>query len=85
MSATAKCMAMPTWKRASPPRTRPTSPSAITGSKSDGGVEQLRDLVKFNVAHGAEEPAARSCTGLIVCLLADDGRIRIDYQFIDPD
>jgi hypothetical protein len=28
---------------------------------------------------------AIAATGLIVALLASDGRIRIDYQFIDPD
>ena len=51
----------------------------------NGGVEHLRDMVKFNwrmVPNGGRAVAA---TGLIVLLLADDGRARIDYQFIDPD
>ena len=51
----------------------------------DGGVEQLRDMVKFNWRMVGKGGGAIAATGLIVALLADDGRIRIDYQFIDPD
>jgi hypothetical protein len=51
----------------------------------DGGVEQLRDMVKFNWRMAGKGGGAIAATGLIVALLADDGRIRIDYQFIDPD
>jgi hypothetical protein len=50
-----------------------------------GGVEQLRDMVKFNWRMVPNGGGAVAATGLIVLLLADDGRIRIDYQFIDPD
>ncbi len=50
-----------------------------------GGVEQLRDMVKFNWRMVPDGGGAIAATGLIVLLLADDGRIRIDYQFIDPD
>jgi hypothetical protein len=51
----------------------------------DSGVEQLRDMVKFNWRMVGKDGGAIAATGLIVALLADDGRIRIDYQFIDPD
>jgi hypothetical protein len=51
----------------------------------DGSVEQLRDMVKFNWRMVGKGGGAIAATGLIVALLADDGRIRIDYQFIDPD
>jgi hypothetical protein len=51
----------------------------------NGGVEQLRDMVRFNWRMVPRDGGAVAATGLIVCLLADDGRIRIDYQFIDPD
>lgn len=51
----------------------------------NGGIEQLRDLVRFNWRMVPKSGGAVAATGLIVCLLADDGRIRIDYQFIDPD
>ena len=50
-----------------------------------GGVEQLQDMVKFNWRMVPDGGGAIAATGLIVLLLADDGRIRIDYQFIDPD
>lgn len=50
-----------------------------------GGIEQLRDMVKFNWRMVPNGGGAVAATGLIVCLLAEDGRIRIDYQFIDPD
>jgi len=50
-----------------------------------GGVEQLRDKVKFNWRMVRSGGGAVAATGLIVLLLADDGRVRIDYQFIDPD
>jgi hypothetical protein len=50
-----------------------------------GGVEPLRDMVKFNWRMVPKGGGAVAATGLIVCLLAGDGRIRIDYQFIDPD
>jgi hypothetical protein len=50
-----------------------------------GGVEQLRDMVKFYWRMVPNGGGAVAATGLIVLLLADDGRIRIDYQFIDPD
>ena len=50
-----------------------------------GGVEQLRDMVKFNWRMVPNGGGAIAATGLIVLLLAEDGRIRIDYQFIDPD
>jgi hypothetical protein len=51
----------------------------------DSGVEQLRNMVKFNWRMVGKGDGAIAATGLIVALLADDGRIRIDYQFIDPD
>jgi hypothetical protein len=51
----------------------------------DGGIEQLRDMVKFKWRMVPRGAGAVAATGSIVCLLADDGRIRIDYQFIDPD
>jgi hypothetical protein len=50
-----------------------------------GGVEHLRDMVKFNWRMVPNSGGAIAATGLIVLLLAGDGRIRIDYQFIDPD
>jgi hypothetical protein len=50
-----------------------------------GLVEPLRDMVKFNWRMVPKGGGAVAATGLIVCLLAADGRIRIDYQFIDPD
>lgn len=50
-----------------------------------GGVEQLRDLIKFNWRMVPQGGGANAATGSIVALLADDGRIRIDYQFVDPD
>jgi hypothetical protein len=50
-----------------------------------GGVEPLRDMVKFNWRMVPNGGGAVAATGLIVLLLADDGRVRIDYQFIDPD
>jgi hypothetical protein len=50
-----------------------------------GGVEQLRDMVKFNWRMVPDGGGAIAATGLIVLLLAEDGRVRIDYQFIDPD
>ncbi len=50
-----------------------------------GGIERLRDMVKFNWRMVPQAGGAVAATGLIVCLLAEDGRIRIDYQFIDPD
>lgn len=50
-----------------------------------GGIEPLRDMVKFNWRMVPTGGGAVAATGLIVCLLAEDGRIRIDYQFIDPD
>ena len=50
-----------------------------------GRVEPLRDMVKFNWRMVPKGGGAVAATGLIVCLLAEDGRIRIDYQFIDPD
>jgi hypothetical protein len=49
------------------------------------GIERLRDVVKFNWRMVPKAGGAVVATGLIVCLLAEDGRIRIDYQFIDPD
>jgi hypothetical protein len=50
-----------------------------------GLVDALRDMVKFNWRMVPKGGGAVAATGLIVCLLAEDGRIRIDYQFIDPD
>jgi hypothetical protein len=50
-----------------------------------GGIEPLRDMVKFNWRMVPNGGGAVAATGLIVLLLADDGRIRTDYQFIDPD
>jgi hypothetical protein len=50
-----------------------------------GGVEALRDLVKFNWRMVAQAGGAVAATGAIVLLLAGDGRVRTDYQFIDPD
>jgi hypothetical protein len=49
------------------------------------GVEQLRDMVKFKWRMVGNRGGAVAATGSIVLLLADDGRARIDYQFIDPD
>jgi hypothetical protein len=51
----------------------------------DGSVEQLCDMVKFNWRMVPKGGGAIAATGLIVALLASDGRIRIDYQFIDSD
>jgi hypothetical protein len=51
----------------------------------DGRVEQLRDLIKFKWRMIPQGGGAIAATGSIVTLLADDGRIRIDYQFVDPD
>jgi hypothetical protein len=50
-----------------------------------GGVEPLRDMVKFNWRMVPQAGGAIAATGSIVLLLASDGRIRTDYQFIDPD
>jgi hypothetical protein len=50
-----------------------------------GGVEHLRDLVKFNWRMVPQGGGAVAATGSIVLLLADDGRVCTDYQFIDPD
>jgi hypothetical protein len=50
-----------------------------------GRVEQLRDLVKFNWRMVPNGGGAVAATGSIVLLLAEDGRARIDYQFVDPD
>ena len=55
------------------------------GFEVAGCIEQLRDMVKFNWRMVPDNGGAIAATGLIVLLLADDGRIRIDYQFIDPD
>jgi hypothetical protein len=47
------------------------------------GVERLRDVVKFRwemaPAAGGEAIAA----GLEIVVVGDDGRIRLDYQFIE--
>jgi hypothetical protein len=51
----------------------------------DGGIEPLRDMVKFNWRMVPSGGGAVAATGLIVLLLAEDGRIRTDYQFVDPD
>jgi hypothetical protein len=50
-----------------------------------GGVEQLRDMVKFNWRMVPNGGGAIAATGLIVVRLAEDGRVQTDYQFIDPD
>jgi hypothetical protein len=50
-----------------------------------GGVEPLRDMVKFNWRMVPGGGGAVAATGLIVLLVAEDGRIRTDYQFVDPD
>jgi hypothetical protein len=50
-----------------------------------GEVEQLRDMVKFNWRMVPQPGGAIAGTGSIVLLLANDGRIQTDYQFIDPD
>jgi hypothetical protein len=50
-----------------------------------GGVEPLRDMVKFNWRMVPRGGGAVAATGLIVLLLAEDGRIRTDYQFVDPN
>jgi hypothetical protein len=50
-----------------------------------GHVEQLRDMVNFNWRMVPQASGAIAATGSIVLLLAADGRVRIDYQFIDPD
>jgi hypothetical protein len=49
------------------------------------GVEQLRDMVKFNWRMVPQAGGAIAATGSIVLLLANDRRIKTDYQFIDPD
>jgi hypothetical protein len=49
-----------------------------------GGVEHLRDMVKFNWRMVPQAGGAVAASGSIV-LLAGDGRVRTDYQFIDPD
>src|SRR5258707_1921762 len=50
--------------------------------EADGGIDRLRDMVKFKWRMVPKDGGANAATGLIVCLLADDGRVRIDYQFI---
>ena len=50
-----------------------------------GHVEQLRDMVKFNWRMVPQAGGAIAATGSIVLLLANDGRVQADYQFIDPD
>jgi hypothetical protein len=50
-----------------------------------GRVEQLRDMVKFDWRMVPNGGGAVAATGSIVLLLAEDGRARIDYQFVDPD
>src|SRR3984893_17951328 len=50
-----------------------------------GGVEQLRDMVKFNWRMVPKSGGATAATGLIVMVLAGDGRVRIVYQLIDSD
>ena len=50
-----------------------------------GGVEQLREMIKFNWRMLPQAGGAIAATGSIVLLLAGDGRIQTDYQFIDPD
>ena len=50
-----------------------------------GGLEALRDMVKFNWRMVPGGSGVVAATGLIVLLLAEDGRIRTDYQFVDPD
>jgi hypothetical protein len=50
-----------------------------------GGLEQLRDVVKFNWHMVPNSGGAIAATGLIVMRLAEDGRVQTDYQFIDPD
>jgi hypothetical protein len=41
-------------------------------------------MVKFNWRMVPSGGGAVAATGLIVLLLAEDGRIRTDYQFVDP-
>ena len=50
-----------------------------------GDVEQLRDMVKFDWRMVPQAGGAVAATGSIVLLLASDGRVQTDYQFIDPD
>jgi hypothetical protein len=53
--------------------------------KSRNNVDAHHDVVKFGwqmVPVGGGEPAA---TGVDVLILDDDGRIRVDYMFNDPD
>jgi hypothetical protein len=49
-----------------------------------GRVEPLRDMVKFNWRMVPNGGGANAATGLIVMMLAEDGRVRTDYQFVDP-
>jgi hypothetical protein len=42
-------------------------------------------MVKFNWCMVPSGGGAVAAAGLIVLLLADDGRVQIKYQFIDPD
>jgi hypothetical protein len=53
--------------------------------EATGDVEQLRDLVKFKWHMVPQAGGAVAATGSIVALLAADGRIRVDYQFVDPE
>src|SRR5258708_38547516 len=50
-----------------------------------GAVEQLRDMVKFNWRIVGKVGGADAAIGLIVLIMAEDGRIRIVYMFIVHD
>jgi hypothetical protein len=42
-------------------------------------------MVNFNWRMVPQASGAIAATGSIVFLLAADGRVRVDYQFVDPD
>jgi hypothetical protein len=47
-------------------------------------AEQLRDIVKFNWTMAPARGGPTAAIGLDVLVLDDNGRIREDYQFIEP-
>jgi hypothetical protein len=52
--------------------------------RSRGNVERLDDVVKFNWEMAPAQGGEVQAVGLEVFLLDRDGRIRTNYQFIEP-
>ncbi len=52
--------------------------------RARANAERLKDLVKFGWEMVRREDGEVAGVGLEVVFLADDGRIREDYQFIEP-